>query len=103
MIDMTLFNFKVTLQPEEDGPWSAWLSSYPACSVWGHSESEAIEALKEMFEVFVGVMQDSGEVVYADSVEDENVKNLTGAVPVGEASWDSASVKNDTLSVPVYA
>ena len=100
---MTLFNFKVTLQAEEDGRWSAWLTSYPACSVWGHSKGEALDALKDMFEVFVGVMQDSGEAVYADSVEDENLNNLTRAVLVGDASWDSASVQNDTLSVPVHA
>ena len=79
------------------------MASYPACGAWGHSKSEALEALKDMTEVFIGVMQDSGESVYADSVEDDNPFRQEGIVVVGDASWDSASVRNDILSIPVHA
>ena len=100
---MKTYNFDVKLQPDEDGRWSAWLASYPACCAWGYSKSEALEALKNMTEVFVGVMKDSGESVYADSVEDHDFSGQKGIAVVGDAIWDSASVQNDVLSVPVHA
>ena len=60
---MKTYNFQVKLEPEEDGRWSAWLASYPACGAWGDTKDEALEALREMTVLFLEVMEEAGEVV----------------------------------------
>ena len=76
--------FKYVLQEDDDGRWSAWLASYPACAAWGDTKDEALEALKDMTLVFLEVMEDTDEKVYADSM----------AKPEG-----TTSVQNGTISV----
>lgn len=56
---MSLQNLSYTTVLEEDGRWSAWLTDYPSCAVWGLTEEEALEALPEMAAVFFDVMDDS--------------------------------------------
>lgn len=64
---MKTYSFDTTLEEDEDGRWSAWLSSYPACTAWGHTRAEALDALADMTVVFLEVMSDAGEPVYAKS------------------------------------
>ena len=63
------YNFNISFDQDIDGRWSAWLTTYPACGTWGYTKNEAAEALVEMTVVFLEVMQDSGELIYADSVD----------------------------------
>ena len=100
---MGTYNFEVKLEPEEDGRWSAWLASYPACGVWGDTKHEALEALADMSLVFLGVMADAGEPVYADSVEPRSDYGAmsAGLVNLGGAVLDvTASVSNDLIRIP---
>ena len=60
---MKTYSFNATLEEDTDGRWSAWLSSYPACTAWGHTKSEALDALAEMTVVFLEVMSDDGEPI----------------------------------------
>ena len=63
------YSFDVAFDQDEDGRWSAWLTSYPACGTWRDTKEEALEALSEMTLVFLDVMEESGQRVQADSVE----------------------------------
>lgn len=103
---MGTYNFEIHLEPEQDGRWSAWLASYPACGAWGDTKDEALEALADMSLVFLGVMADAGESVYADSVEPRSDYGVIGAglVNLGGAVLDGmASVSNDLIRIPVPA
>ena len=91
--------FEAELEPEEDGRWSAWLASYPACAAWGDTREEALQALADMTVVFLGVMQDSGEPVHADNV---GTQDAFGQAAVGMVNPNSmASVVGDTIRIPI--
>ena len=96
------YSFKVTLEAEDDGRWSAWLTSYPACGAWGDTKSEALDALADMTAVFLEVMADAGEPVYADSVDPFDVHNQVVELG-GKALSGTASVNNESISIPVSA
>ena len=101
---MKNYSFGVTLESEEDGRWSAWLSSYPACGAWGVTKTEALQALADMTVVFLEVMSDAGEPVYADSVEPQDGYEPTSAIKVelGDSTLPgTASVNNETIRIPV--
>ena len=107
---MRTYSFQATLEEDEDGRWSAWLSSYPACGAWGDTKSEALEALADMTAVYLEVMADAGDPVYADSVEPDderpeeqrNLVDLVGNVPSGTPPI-KASVSDASIKIPVAA
>ena len=97
-----MYRFNYTLETEADGRWSAWLSSYPACSAWGETKEEALQALADMTVVFLGVMQDSSETVHADSTEHDGnyVEMDAGIVNLDEVILgDTAFVKNEVIGI----
>lgn len=98
---MDTYNLKVTLELEEDGRWSAWLASYPACGAWGDTRQEALEALTEMAVVFLEVMEEAGEPVYPDSVEQGNSLDQKAVDAAGCVS--EVSVYSESISIPVHA
>lgn len=50
---MRRYVFRARLQHEEDGRWSAWIPSLKGCAVWGYTEAEAREAIREAAELYV--------------------------------------------------
>ena len=52
---------RVTLREEEDGRWSASISSLPGCSSWGYSPQEALANIKDAAEIYIEDMIDAGE------------------------------------------
>ena len=93
-----VYNFNINYDQDLDGRWSAWLTSHPACGSWGDTKNEAAQALLEMTVVFLEVMQDSGEPVYADSVENDDAFKR---VVVESVDFDSmATVGSQTIRVP---
>ena len=93
------YNFNISFDQDIDGRWSAWLTTYPACGTWGDTKNEAAEALVEMTVVFLEVMQDSGELVYADSVEADNAFSQMAAEVVGFGNM--ATVGGQIIRVPM--
>ena len=63
------YTFKVSLQEEDDGRWSAWIDSLPGCAAWGHTRDEALEALQEGAEAFVECMRENGDPIPEDQIE----------------------------------
>ena len=96
-----VYRLNISYDQDFDGRWSAWLTSYPACGTWGDTKDEAAEALVEMIGVFMDVMQDSGEPVYADSVETQDTfsQMVVGAVDIASV----ASVGGETIRIPISA
>ena len=63
------YTFRSTVREQDDGRWSAWLDSIPACSTWGNSREEAIAALQEAAELLVEHLIACGEEVPVEDVE----------------------------------
>jgi predicted RNase H-like HicB family nuclease len=55
--------FKVELEQEEDGRWSAVVPGLPGCASWGASANEALEAVREAAEAYVEVLVEDGRPV----------------------------------------
>ncbi|MBI2821560.1 MAG: type II toxin-antitoxin system HicB family antitoxin [Acidobacteria bacterium] len=58
---MKSYIFHATIQHEEDGRWSAWIDALPGCATWGYTKEEALEALHDAAELYIGDMLDAGE------------------------------------------
>ena len=41
------YTFKVSLQEEDDGRWSAWIESLPGCATLGYTKDDALHSLNE--------------------------------------------------------
>ena len=63
------YTFKVSLQEEEDGRWSAWIDSLPGCADWGYTKEEALEELRKAAEMFVASMLEHGDPIPDDGVD----------------------------------
>jgi predicted RNase H-like HicB family nuclease len=63
--------FKVEIEQEEDGRWSADIPALSGCAAWGYTRKEALEALQEGAQAYLEVMiehndplpQEAGEEV----------------------------------------
>ena len=50
---MKTYVFRVEMEEEDDGRWSAWIEALPGCAAWGHSKQEALQALKDAAEAYL--------------------------------------------------
>ena len=57
---MVDYVFKAELVEEEDGRWSSWIDVLPGCAAWGYTRDEALQALQDGAEMFIGSMLDRG-------------------------------------------
>jgi predicted RNase H-like HicB family nuclease len=67
------YTFKVSLQEEEDGRWSAWIDSLPGCAVWAYTRSDAIEELREGAQLYIECMLEHG-----DSIPNDHIDTIDG-------------------------
>ena len=65
---MKSYVFRVELEEEGDGRWSAWIEALPGCAAWGHSKQEALQALKDAAEAYLEDMLEAGEELPTDGV-----------------------------------
>ena len=72
--------FKVILQEEEDGRWSASIPALSGCSSWGYSKQEALDNIKDAAEIYIEDMVDSGEEIPTPSDKIEILEEPAVAV-----------------------
>jgi len=60
---MKTYIFKVELEKEEDGRWSATIPVLPGCATWGYTKEEALESLKEAAQAYLEVLFAEGKVL----------------------------------------
>ena len=53
--------FKVELEEEEDGRWSAVIPSLPGCNAWGYTDQEALNAIRDSAQAYVEVAREHGD------------------------------------------
>jgi predicted RNase H-like HicB family nuclease len=59
---MKTYVFKVEVEQEEDGRWSARIPVLPGCATWGYTKEEALESLKEAAKAYLEVLAEQGKV-----------------------------------------
>lgn len=57
---MKTYIFKVEVEQEEDGRWSAEIPTLPGCAAWGYTREEALEALQEGAQAYLEVLFEDG-------------------------------------------
>ncbi len=53
---MKTYIFKVDIEQEEDGRWSADIPSLPGCAAWGYTREEALEAIQDGAQAYLEVI-----------------------------------------------
>ena len=74
---MKTYIFKVEIEQEEDGRWSADIPALPGCAVWGYTREEALEALQEDAQAFLEVMLEHNDPLPQEA--EEEVRILPGS------------------------
>ena len=67
---MKTYIFKVEVEQEEDGRWSAEVPSLPGCAVWGYTREEALEALKEGAQAYLEVLVEHNDPLPPEAEKD---------------------------------
>ena len=57
---MKTYVFRVELEQDEDGRWSAGIPTLPGCGVWGYTQKEALESLQEAAQAYLEVLFEDG-------------------------------------------
>lgn len=60
---MKTYVFRIELEEEEDGRWSAGIPALPGCATWGYTRDEALRNLRDAAEAYVRDMEKAGEEV----------------------------------------
>jgi predicted RNase H-like HicB family nuclease len=60
---MKTYIFRIELEEEEDGRWSAGIPALPGCASWGDTRDEALRNLRDAAEAYVRDMEKAGEEV----------------------------------------
>ena len=73
---MKTYMFQAEVAREEDGRFSAWIAALPGCATWGHTEKEALAALRDAAQAYIEVLIEKGQRIPLEEAVD------TSYVPV---------------------
>jgi predicted RNase H-like HicB family nuclease len=60
--------FRVELEEEEDGAWSAIVPALPGCAASGDSVEEALDAVRGLAQAYVEVLVEQGQEIPVETV-----------------------------------
>lgn len=63
---MKSYIFRIIIEQEKDGRYSALAPSLPGCNTWGESREEALKNIDEAIHLYVEDLMASGEEVPSD-------------------------------------
>jgi antitoxin HicB len=67
---MKTYVFRVEVEQEEDGRWSAEIPVLPGCAAWGYTREEALEALQEGAQAYLEVMMEHNDPLPKEAGEE---------------------------------
>lgn len=79
---MKTYIFKVELEQEEDGRWSAWIPVLPGCATWGHTKEDALQNLHDAAHAYIETLIEDGRPIPAESNQVEVIEAPAVAVTV---------------------
>jgi antitoxin HicB len=62
-IRVKTYVFRVEVEQEEDGRWSATIPALPGCATWGRTREEAFKSIQEAAQAYVEALIESGRSV----------------------------------------
>lgn len=74
---MRSYIFRVELEQEDDGRWSAVVPALVGCAAWGYTANEAIERVQDLAKAYVEVLIEDGRPIPLD--EEAGMGVLEGA------------------------
>jgi predicted RNase H-like HicB family nuclease len=77
---MKSYIFRVELEEEDDGTWSAIIPVLPGCAVSADTVEEAIEVLREAAQAYVEVLLEDGKTIPQDEVSSSVVEGAAVAI-----------------------
>lgn len=66
---MKSYIFRVELERDEDGRWSAVVPALRGCAVWGRTSEEALEAIQDAAQAYVEILIEDGRPIPLDAVD----------------------------------
>ena len=79
---MKTYVFRVEVEQEEDGRWSAEIPTLPGCATWGYTKEEALEALKEGAQAYLEVMAEHNDPLPQEAEEEVRIISSPEVVTV---------------------
>ena len=79
---MKTYVFRVEVEQEEDGRWSAEIPVLPGCATWGYTREEALEALKEGAQAYLEVMAEHNDPLPQEAEEEVRIISSSEVVTV---------------------
>lgn len=64
---MKTYVFRVELEQEEDGRWSAVVPALSGCATWGDTKEEAFKSIQEAAQAYVETLIEDGRPIPRDS------------------------------------
>ncbi len=61
--ELDTYVFRVEMEQDEDGRWSASIPTLPGCGTWGETREEALGSLKEASQAYLDVLIEDGRPI----------------------------------------
>ena len=58
---MRTYIFRVEIEQEEDGRWSAEVPTLPGCATWGYTQDEALRSIQEATRLYIDSLLEHGD------------------------------------------
>ena len=63
---MKTYIFRVEIEQEEDGRWSAEVPTLPGCATWGYTKDEALLSIQEATRLYIESLLAHGDPIPAN-------------------------------------
>ena len=64
---MKTYIFRIEIEQEEDGRWSAEVPTLPGCATWGFTKEEALRSIQEATRLYIDSLLAHGNPIPAHS------------------------------------
>ncbi len=89
------YNYKVRLNKESEGGYTAIVPALPGCITWGEDIDEALAMTKEAIELYIEELQSRGEEIVRESLAgDSRTKVVGNSAAYDETGSLIVSLKN---------
>jgi predicted RNase H-like HicB family nuclease len=68
--------FRVEIEQEEDGRWSADIPTLPGCAAWAYTKEEALEAIQDTAQAYLEVLFEDGRPLPKEAEETTQVSEV---------------------------
>lgn len=67
------YHYKVVIEPQEEGGFTAYIPSLPGCVTEGETYEEVVSNIKEALELYLETMKEKNQTIKSDDVRIEEM------------------------------